>query len=95
MPRVSNISFGHRDQLIVKKQDKRATSSESDRSQGSARQMNRLEQNLRLQDCVHGFQFSVNSILNTVRDQSVYRIKARIGDLEFVFDNIDWEKSSL
>jgi hypothetical protein len=41
-----------------------------------------------------GFRFNVFGIFNSSRDNSIYKVKARVGDLEFNFNEIDWNFST-
>lgn len=41
-----------------------------------------------------GFNFNIFGIFNTNRDNSIYKIKARVGDLEFDFNQVDWNFST-
>lgn len=45
-------------------------------------------------DFQNGFQFNVLGILNTNRDNSIYKITAFIGDLVFEFKEIDWQTTT-
>lgn len=38
-----------------------------------------------------GFSFNIFGIFNTTRDNSIYKVKARLGDLEFNFNQVSWD----
>lgn len=42
-----------------------------------------------------GFHFNIHSIINTTRDNSIYKVTAIIGQHQFVFKDCNWDYSSV
>ena len=57
-------------------------------------QISRSNSNLTLLEFQGSFQFNLLGILNTQPEIAFYKIKAIIKNLEFYWDEVDWQKTS-
>jgi len=54
----------------------------------------RGDKNVKMSSYAEGFQFNLLGVMNTIKDNGIYKISAKIDDLEFTIEAVDWTQTT-